>query len=354
MNELILYESRAPHMWQPGCAGIGVLIGVAAILTGQLGGIVLLVPFGLFLALSIAWYRQRPDRLTIDDAGFTVAHGASDPRCLWSDVARVELIRGGGRPWIHIEIRPESKASLPWRKALPGSARRTAAALPASYGIDLEELAALMEGRRRQAAAQVVDVPDLRAEPTLPTGYTVRVATAGDGVEIVRPGLTRSCSTLFVGFWIVLWDLVTLNFVIRLVRDGFDPGELVGVAITVAVGAGFTVVALRAILSRRSWVLTDGVVVDKTAVRRVGEFRREHHDVQRIEMRSGIWDTGAGRTDDLVLWADGRATPVILHASIENATGQVRALGQLFAQHTRRPFTTVEQRIPEPKPPHED
>ena len=58
-GELILYESRAPQLWQPGCAAIGVLIGIAAIATGQLGGIALVVVFGLFLAVSVAWYRQQ-------------------------------------------------------------------------------------------------------------------------------------------------------------------------------------------------------------------------------------------------------------------------------------------------------
>jgi len=301
MNDLVLYESRGPHMWQPGCAAIGVLIGVAAIMAGQLGGIVLVVLFGLFLALSIMWYRKRPDRLTLDDAGFAVAHGAFDSRCLWSDVVRVEVIREGGRPWIHIEMQPESQVNYPWRKALPGSSRRTAAVLPASYGIELDELAALMEGRRRRASAQVVDHPDARIEPTLPAGYTIKETAEGGEVEIIRPGVTRSCSTLFIGFWIVLWDIVTLIFMIGLIRDGFDPVELVGVTITVAVGAAFTVVGLRAILSRRSWVLSEGVVVDRTAVPRVGEVGRKRYDVQRIEMRCGIWDTGAGRTDELVL-----------------------------------------------------
>jgi hypothetical protein len=354
MNDLVLYESRGPHMWQPGCAGIGVLIGVAAILAGQPGGIVLVVPFGLFLALSILWFRKRPDRLTIDEAGFTIAHGAFDSRCMWSDIARVAVVRGQGRPWVHIEMRPESQVSYPWRRALPGSARRTAAALPAGYGIELDELAALMEGRRRRAAAQVAGHPDAHTEPTLPAGYMIREAAEGGEVEIIRPGVTRSCSTLFIGLWIVLWDVVTLIFVIGLVRDGFDPVELVGVAIAVAVGAAFTVVGLRAILSRRSWVLSDGVVIDRTAVPRVGEFSRTRYDVQRIEMRSGLWDTGAGRTDELVLWAEGSKSPVVVHPSIENAAGHVRALGELFARHTNRPFTTVEEHIKEPKPPDED
>src|SRR5438094_8459134 len=145
----VLYEPRGPQLWQPGCAALGVVIGIAAIATGQLGGIVLVVLFGLFVAVSVMWYRQRPHRLTIGDAGFTVSHGALPSRCLWSEVESATVVRGKGRPWVHIQFRSDSQATYPWRKALPGSSRRTAATLPANYGMDLDELAALLERRRR-------------------------------------------------------------------------------------------------------------------------------------------------------------------------------------------------------------
>jgi hypothetical protein len=152
-GELILYESRGPQLWQPGCAAIGALIGVAVIATGQIGGVVLVVIFGLFLTVSVVWYRRRPDRLTIDDAGFTVAHGALTGRCHWSDVTRVAVAQEQRNPWVQIELRPESQNNYPWRKAIPDSSGRIAATLPASYdGMGLDELAALMEGRRRRTA----------------------------------------------------------------------------------------------------------------------------------------------------------------------------------------------------------
>ena len=352
-GELILYESRAPQLWQPGCAAIGVLIGIAAIATGQLGGIALVVVFGLFLAVSVAWYRQRPDRLTIDEAGFTVAHGAYTVRCLWPDVTGARVIRGRGRPWMHIELRSDSQVTYPWRKALPGSLRQTAATLPASYGMDLDELAALLEIRRRDAVAREPEASDDRPKPALPTGYITRTTDAG-GLEIVRPGVTLSCATVFVGVWTVLWDVVTAGMIVAAVRDSFNLGAVVVLGIAAAVGVAFTVVGLRAILMRRSWVLSDGVVEERTVVLGVGEISRHRYDVQRIEMRTGSWDTGAGRSDELVLWAYGRSSPLILHPTIENAPGGLRALGNLVARHTRRPFTTVEQRVPEPKPPDAD
>ncbi|TMC42060.1 MAG: PH domain-containing protein [Chloroflexi bacterium] len=348
-GELVLYESRGPQLWQPGCAAIGVLVGGAAIATGQLGGIVLVVIFGLFLAVSVAWYRQRPDRLTIDDAGFTVARGALTVRCPWSDVVRASIVRDRGRPWMHIELRSDSRVNYPWRKALPGSLRWTAATLPASYGMEVDELAALFE-KRRQAAAQERVAPQDHPDPSLPAGYTTR--TTEGGLAIVRPSVTLSCATVFVGLWTVLWDVVTVGMIVGAGRDGFELNEVVLLGIAAAVGVGVTVVGLRAILIRRSWLLSDGVVEERTALRGVGDIsRRPYVDVQRIEMRTGMWVTGAGRTDELVLWTTSRPSPITLHPPVENAPGGVRALGNLFAAQTRRPFTTVEQRIPEPKPP---
>jgi len=353
----VLYEPRGPQLWQPGCAALGVAIGIAAIATGQLGGIVLVVLFGLFLAVSVMWYRQRPDRLTIDEAGFTVSHGALTSRCLWSEVESATVVRGKGRPWVHIQFRSDSQATYPWRKALPGSSRRTAATLPANYGMDLDELAALLERRRRQALASESDAPDTPTdgpEEALPAGYIIH--TIDDiGVEIIRPGVTLSCFTLFVGVWTVLWDIATISVIAAAGRDGFDAGEVVLLALTAAVGAAFTVVGLRALLIRRSWVVTDGVVDERSTFKGIGEIRhRRHLDVARIEMRTGLWETGAGRTDDLVLWTRGSSSPLELHPNVENTPGPLRALGHLFARHTRRPFTTVEQRIPEPKPPDSD
>jgi len=343
----VLYEPRGPQLWQPGCAALGVVIGIAAIATGQLGGIVLVVLFGLFLAVSVMWYRQRPDRLTIDEAGFTVSHGALTSRCLWSEVESATVVRGKGRPWVHIQFRSDSQATYPWRKALPGSSRRTAATLPANYGMDLDELAALLERRRRQALASESDAPDTPTdgpEEALPAGYIIH--TIDDiGVEIIRPGVTLSCFTLFVGVWTVLWDIATISVIAAAGRDGFDAGEVVLLALTAAVGAAFTVLGLRALLIRRSWVVTDGVVDERSTFKGIGEIRhRRHLDVARIEMRTGLWETGAGRTDDLVLWTRGSSSPLELHPNVENTPGR----------HTRRPFTTVEQRIPEPKPPESD
>ena len=356
-DETILYEPRGPQLWQPGCAAIGVLIGIAAIATGQLGGIVLVVLFGLFLTVSVVWYRQRPDRLTIDEAGFTVSHGALTSRCLWSDVERTTVVRGEGRPWVHIQFRSDGQATYPWRKALPGSSRRTAATLPASYGMDLDELSSLLERRRRQALASGSDAPKALtdgAEEALPAGYMIRTIDGG-GVEIIRPGVTLSCFTLFVGVWTVLWNIVTIGVIAAAGRDGFDAGEVALLALTAAIGAAFTVVGLRALLIRRSWVLTDGVVDERSTFRGIGGVsHRRHSDVQRIEMRTGLWETGAGRTDELVLWTQGSSSPLVLHPNVENAPAQVRALGQLFARQTKRPLTTVEQRIPEPKPPGGD
>src|SRR5947208_16695987 len=97
-DETVLYEPRGPQLWQPGCAAIGVLIGIAAIATGQLGGIVLVVLFGLFLTVSVVAYRQRPDRLTIGEAGFTVSDCGHRSRCLWSSVERTTVLGGKGRP----------------------------------------------------------------------------------------------------------------------------------------------------------------------------------------------------------------------------------------------------------------
>ena len=172
--------------------------------------------------------------------------------------------------------------------------------------------------------------------------------------EIVRPGVTLSCATVFVGVWTVLWDVVTAGMIVAAVRDSFNLGAVVVLGIAAAVGVAFTVVGLRAILMRRSWVLSGGVIEERTVVLGVGEISRHRYDVQRIEMRTGTWDTGAGRSDELVLWAYGRSSPLILHPTIENAPGGLRALGNLVARHTRRPFTTVEQRVPEPKPPDAD
>src|SRR2546430_2275769 len=111
-DETILYEPRGPQLWQPGCAALGVVIGIAAIATGQLGGIVLVVLFGLFLTVSVVWNRPRPARLTIDGAGFTASHGALPSRCLWSDAERATVVRRKGGPGGHIQLRADSRS---WR-----------------------------------------------------------------------------------------------------------------------------------------------------------------------------------------------------------------------------------------------
>src|SRR5207247_10518870 len=96
---------------------------------------------------------------------------------------------------------------------------------------------------------------------------------------------------------------------------------------------------------RRSWVLSGGVIEERTVVLGVGEISRHRYDVQRIEMRTGTWDTGAGRSDELVLWAYGRSSPLLLHPPIENAPAGLRAPGTLGARDTGRPFASDEQRV---------
>ena len=120
---------------------------------------------------------------------------------------------------MHIELRSDSQVTYPWRKALPGSLRQTAATLPASYGMDLDELAALLETRRRDAVAREPEASDDRPKPALPTGYITRTTDAG-GLEIVRPGVTLSCATVFVAIWTVLWDVVTVGMIVEALAAG--------------------------------------------------------------------------------------------------------------------------------------
>ena len=72
-----------------------------------------------------------------------------------------------------------------------------------------------MERRRRQALASGSDGPNAVADGTeeaLPAGYIIRTIDGG-GVEIIRPGVTLSCFTLFVGVWTVLWDIATIGVI---------------------------------------------------------------------------------------------------------------------------------------------
>src|SRR5207248_9444223 len=103
-----------------------------------------------------------------------------------------------------------------------------AARLPASYGMDLDELSSLLDRRRRQALASGSDAAAAltgATENALPAGYIIRTIDGG-GVEIIRPGVTLSCSTLFVGVWTVLWDIVTISLIPAAGRDGCDAGAV--------------------------------------------------------------------------------------------------------------------------------
>jgi hypothetical protein len=110
-----------------------------------------------------------------------------------------------------------------------------------------------------------------------------------------------------------------------------------------------TYIALRAVLERRSWLLRAGAVTEVVAVRGLGEItRRDYEPIERVEIRRGLWETGAGMTDDLVLWVQGSAKPLVIENRVEQEAPRIAALGELVAKHTRRPLVVTERRIPEP------
>jgi hypothetical protein len=340
---LVLYEPRGPHMWQPGCAAIGTLVGLAVLVTGQLGGLVLLVPFGAFLILSIFWYPRRPDRLTLDADGFTIARGAFDRRVLWSEIAAIEVVDARGR-WIHVRLHKDD-GRYPWRKTLPGSQVRAAPAIPLSYGMRTDDLANTLRQWHERANARGLPAPP---PPPMSIGRYVVREDEGIGVELVRLAPSLSCVTLFIGFWMICWDAITIGMTIGLER--LDSGAIVMLVIIWAVAIIGTYMGLRAIFERRSWLLRAGAVTELVAVRRLGEVgRRTYEPIERVEIRRGVWKTGAGVTDDLVLWVHGSTKPLVLEKGVEQEASRIGALGELVAKHVRRPLVVTERQIPEPK-----
>ena len=344
---LVLYEPRGPQMWQPGCAAIGTLISLAAIIGGQLGGIALVLLFGAFLALSVYWYRARPDRLTLDADGFTFAHGALDRRVLWRDLEGIDVVPGR-RPWIHLRFASTAQ-SYPFYKALPGSTRRTAPTLPSTYGMTADALASTLREWRSRAPAPS---PDHESTETRAPGigrYEVR--EDGNDFELVRAGPGRSCVVLFIGFWIVCWDLITVGMTLSNLGH-IDPGAILAALMIWTVAIVGTYMALRAVLLRRSWLLSGGVVTERLVILGVGEVaRRTYEPIDRIEIATGLWETGAGRTDSLAVWVHGRAKPLVIEKDVENDGARIQALGDLIARRTARPLVKTETRVPEPPAP---
>src|SRR6185503_4395487 len=97
------------------------------------------------------------DRMTLDEDGFTVAHGAFDRRVLWSEIAAIEVV-DTRRPWIHVRLQNDD-GRYTWRKALPGLPVRAAPTLPSRYGMSTADLASTLRRWHERASARGLPPP---------------------------------------------------------------------------------------------------------------------------------------------------------------------------------------------------
>jgi hypothetical protein len=130
-------------------AAVGAAFGVAMVAGGAWAGwflVLVFAPCASVLGLNL---RPGANELRLDREGYTIVSLRRARRVPWSDVERIGVIDGAhGEPLVAVRFTPEAIAGdgdAAQIAATMGGYHRT---LPASYGMEAADLAALMQRYR--------------------------------------------------------------------------------------------------------------------------------------------------------------------------------------------------------------
>jgi hypothetical protein len=127
-----------------GIAAMGAASGITMVVGGAWAGWFLVIVFGpsaVVLAMSL---RPEANELVIDRSGFSTRSTFRRTEVPWADVERIGAIDGIRERRVAIRLVPTVAARDPESAALAQAMDGYHRTLPLSYGLDADELAALM------------------------------------------------------------------------------------------------------------------------------------------------------------------------------------------------------------------
>jgi hypothetical protein len=127
-----------------GIAAMGAASGIAMVAGGAWAGWFLVIVFGpsaVVLAMSL---RPEANELVIDRSGFSTRSTFRRTEVPWTDVERIGAIDGVRERRVAIRFVPSVASQDPDSEALAQAMDGFHRTLPLSYGLDADELAALM------------------------------------------------------------------------------------------------------------------------------------------------------------------------------------------------------------------
>ncbi len=154
-GNVVLRPSRARRVWLLLGSLVFCLAGVLVFASvhgwfWSIAGVVLFGAGGLMVLVQVL----RPDQLTLSRSDFCFSNLGRRTRIAWADVAEFGVlqlpVRGGSVSQVGIRMNKPGGALR--RRLTSGVAGRFESALPDSYRLGVEELSALMEEWRADAA----------------------------------------------------------------------------------------------------------------------------------------------------------------------------------------------------------
>jgi hypothetical protein len=132
-----------------GVAAFGAAFGMIMVAGSAWAGwflIIVFLPSAIILGLAL---RPQANELRLDATGYAVTSAFRVRTTRWSDVERIGTIDGTREPLVAIRLAPAAAATEPDAAEIAAAMGGYHRTLPLTYGMDADELAALM--RRYQS-----------------------------------------------------------------------------------------------------------------------------------------------------------------------------------------------------------
>lgn len=127
-----------------GIAVMGAAFGVTMVLGGAWAGWFLILTFAPSAAV-LGWsLRPEANELVIDRDGFTIRSTFRANSTPWSSIERIGVIDGAREPRVAFRYTPSAAAAVPDAAELAVALSGFHRTLPMTYGVDANDLAALM------------------------------------------------------------------------------------------------------------------------------------------------------------------------------------------------------------------
>lgn len=129
-----------------GVAAFGAASGIVMVLGGAWAGWFMLLVFGPSAIVLGKALRPQANELILDPTGYTIVSVYRRTTTPWSDVEKVGTLEGSHHPVVAVRFTPKVAAQDPESAALAAAMSGYHRTLPMQYGIDAEDLAAMMRG----------------------------------------------------------------------------------------------------------------------------------------------------------------------------------------------------------------